>query len=264
MDKRISSKIFASLYRPSLKSYKKENGQLLIVAGSEKYHGSLIYAVKAASRIVGLIYVLSTKDNQGLVKKLKPMTAEFVSVNKISEADADVILAGPGMGTSSRTYGVVRKILASGQRVVLDADAINVLDAKLKRLLNANIILTPHRGEFRKAFGLAPTKENARLAAKQYGCFIALKGPEYWIAGPDGDMSYGRLSNAGSSKGGAGDILAGLTAALFCKNPAMVSAAAAFFAVDRASAEIFRSQKDFYDSEDVCEQLPKTLAKLRR
>ena len=264
MDKRISSKVFGKIYQPDIDSHKGENGRLLIIAGSEKYHGSLIYAVKAASRNVGLIYVLSTEENQGLVKKLKAMTAEFVSVKKTSEAPADAILIGPGMGISPRTYKLVKSVLSSGHKAVLDADAINVLDTKLKKLLNKNNILTPHRGEFQKAFGLAPTRENVRLAAKRYGCFIALKGPEYWIANPGGDISYGKLGNAGAAKGGVGDIIAGLTAAFFCKNAAMDSASAAFFAVDRASGGLYKARKHFYDSEDLCEQLPKTLAKLVR
>ena len=39
-------------------------------------------------------------------------------------------------------------------------------------------------------------------------------------------MRYDRRGNAGMTKGGTGDVLAGLVAALYCKNEAFLSACA--------------------------------------
>lgn len=262
MDKIISAGIFHRLYYPRLNSHKRQNGCLLIIAGSEKYHGSLIYALKSASRVVGLIYVLSTKDNQHLVMKLKEQTAEFIPVSKIDEAEVDAILIGPGLGQSPRTYRLVKQVLDSGKRAVLDADALNILDNKLKEKLGLNHILTPHHGEFKRVFQLAPTATNLKVMAKRYHCYIALKGQEDLVADPEGNIVVHKISNAGMAKGGSGDVLAGLMVALFCKNPAGLSAQAALFATDRAGKELFKTRKYFYNSEDLGEQLPKTLAKL--
>jgi len=262
MAKIISAGIFRRLYYPQLTSRKRQNGCLLIIAGSDKYHGSLIYALKSASRVVGLIYVLSTKDNQHLVRNLKERTAEFIPVSSISEAEVDVILVGPGLGQSPRTRRLVKQVLDSGQKAVLDADALNILDNKLKEKLGPNHILTPHHGEFKRVFQLAPTAANLRAMAKRYHCYIALKGPEDFVADPEGNLAVHKISNAGMSKGGSGDVLAGLMAALFCKNSASLSAQAALFATDWAGKELFKTRKYFYNSEDLGEQLPKTLAKL--
>ncbi len=262
MAKKISTKVFKQLYRPDIYSHKGDNGRLLLIAGSEKYHGSLIYAVRSAARVVGLVYVLSTENNQRLVGGLKGLTAGFIPVKKISEAQPDAVLIGPGMGVSIRTYNLVKQVLNSGKKIVLDADALNVLDGSLKRKLSPNIILTPHQGEFKKVFGCAPTRENLCSVSKKYHCYIALKGGEYHISDPAGNLVSGRLSRPGASKGGVGDILSGLMAAFFCQNPADLAAAAAFLAVEKASSELYKSQKHFYSSEDLCEQLPKTLAGL--
>jgi NAD(P)H-hydrate repair Nnr-like enzyme with NAD(P)H-hydrate dehydratase domain len=131
----------------------------LIVAGSEKYHGSLFYALKSASRVLGLIYVLSTKENLRLVSKLKSQTASFIPVAKIDEVIVDAVLIGPGMGISPRTRRLVKQVLESGQKAVLDADALSILDEKLKEKLNPNNILTPHHGEFERVFNLKPKKK---------------------------------------------------------------------------------------------------------
>lgn len=262
MDKIIPASIFQRLYYPKLNSNKRQNGCLLIIAGSDKYHGSLLYALKSASRVVGLIYVLSNKENQALVKKLKEKTAEFIPVSTISEIEIDAILVGPGLGQSLKTYRLVKQVLDSGKKAVLDADALNVLDDKLKEKLGPNHILTPHQGEFKKVFGLAPTATNLCAAAKHYHCYIALKGVEDLVANPEGVISINKISNTGMAKGGSGDILAGLMAAFFCKNSASLSAQAALFAVDRAGRELFKTRNYFYNSEDLGEQLPKTLAKL--
>jgi NAD(P)H-hydrate epimerase len=211
---------------------------------------------------VGLIYVLSNKENQVLVKKLKEKTAEFIPVSTISGIEVDAILVGPGLGRSLKTYRLVKQVLDSGKKAILDADALNVLDDKLKEKLGSNHILTPHHGEFIRAFGVKPTPANLRIIAKRYHCYIALKGQNYLVADPDGHISLNKISNAGLAKGGSGDILAGLMAAFFCKNSASLSAQAALFAVDRAGRELFKTRNYFYNSEDLGEQLPKTLAKL--
>ena len=262
MSKTISASIFRRLYRPNANSRKRENGCLLIIAGSEKYHGSLFYALKSASRIVGLIYVLSTKENLRLVAKLKGQTASFIPVAKINEVETDAILIGPGMGISSRTRRLVEQILNSGKKAVLDADALSVLNDKLKEKLNPNNILTPHHGEFERVFKLKPTAANLKTIAKKYHCHIVLKGQEDLLADSEGNIISSKMGNAGMAKGGSGDVLAGLTAAFLCKNSAELSAQAAVFATGSAGDELFKTRKYFYDSEDLGEQLPLTLAKL--
>jgi NAD(P)H-hydrate epimerase len=262
----ITAAVFRRLYYPRPDSNKRQNGCLLIIAGSAKYHGSLLYALKAASRVVGLIYVLSTPDNLNLVKKLKGQTAEFIPVTTLKEALplVEAILIGPGLGVSARTRRLVGQVLSSGKKVVLDADALNVLDDKLKAKLKVNHILTPHPGEFRRAFQSLPTAANLKSAAQKYHCHIVLKGREDLLADPEGNIQVNQTGNAGMAKGGSGDVLAGLTAAFFCKNPAAVAAQAAVLAVDTAGDDLFKTRKYFYDSEDLVAQLPITLARLSR
>jgi len=98
-------------------------------------------------------------------------------------------------------------------------------------------------------------RPNANSRKRENGCLLI-------IAGSEGNIISSKMGNAGMAKGGSGDVLAGLTAAFFCKNSPKLSASAAVFAVDSAGDELFKTRKYFYDSEDLGEQLPLTLAKL--
>lgn len=251
---------------PKAGSHKGDNGRLLIVAGSEKYHGSLIYAVKAASRIVDLIYVLSTAENLTLTRKLKSQTAEFIPVSRPNFQKYDCVLAGPGMGISARTRSLVRSVLKSRVKCVLDADALNVLDDKLKKFLHPNCILTPHGGEFKRlTLTFSPPyqggdEEGVRQFAEKYNCTVLLKSPKAdVIASPGHKLALNYTGNQGMTKGGTGDILAGLVAALFCKNDAFTSAYVGVYVNGKAGDELYKKVGPFYDAEDLLNHLPDTL-----
>lgn len=244
----ITSKIVKKLKLPRPNSRKRENGRLLIIAGSDRYFGALVYCIKAASRLVDLIYLLTAPQNQKLVERLKIKTAEFISVKKFTNpkllSDVDCILIGPGRGVSNKTKMLTSQVLESGKKAVLDADALNVFDEKLKKLLTPKHILTPHRKEFVRLFRLPGQPQHVAAMAKKYHCHIVLKGPVDIVAAPDGKIFYNITGNAGMTKGGTGDVLAGLMAGLYCTNEAEVAAAAdtdrrnSFYPTDSSKALI--------------------------
>lgn len=266
MPTKITSKIVKSLNLPKPNSHKRENGRLLIIAGSHLYFGAMVYAVTTASRLVDLVYVLTTADNRKLIEKLKTRTAEFMPVNKYPTkeklTDVDCILIGPGLGVSLHTKKLVGQALTSGKKLVLDADALNVLDSTMLHRLNQNCILTPHLREFNRLFKTKPTPENIAKMAKKYHCTILLKNRVDVIATPQGKISYNYSGNSGMTKGGTGDVLAGLVAALFCKNDAYTSAAAGAFINGQAGDDLYKKVKTFYNAEDLSNHIPLTLAKI--
>ena len=263
MGTKITSKIVKSIALPKANSNKYQNGRLLIIAGSKKYHGALLFALKTASRLVGLIYVLSTDDNQKLVKKLKSQTAEFITTDEFPKPSYyDCVLIGPGLEPNRRTQALVKKALLSGKKAVLDAGALRALDGKLKKLLNPGHILTPHFGEFRGVFKLKPTAANAAKISNKFNCTVVLKGHQPAVATPAGKIFYNTTGNAGMAKGGSGDVLAGLIAGLFCKNSARISSSAGLYLNGKAGDDLHKKVGTFYDSEDLGKQIPKTLKHL--
>ncbi|MDP3740891.1 MAG: NAD(P)H-hydrate dehydratase [bacterium] len=291
---KIEGSIIRKLKLPRTDSHKGENGRLLVIAGNEMYFEALLYAIRAASRIVDLVYVLTTRENRKLVEKLKSKTAEFMLVHNApftpsylkrgdGELSFDCVLIGPGMGKSKRTYQLVERVLKSGIKAVLDADALNVLDAELLKCLNGNHILTPHTRKFarllqpplnlplsastrqgEKKGGHLPLGEGEKRRAvqnfaKKYGCSIVLKGKVDIVAGPDGRISENYTGNEGMTKGGTGDVLAGLIAAFYCRSDAFTSAAAGVYLNGVAGDELYKRVGPIYNSEDLVEQIPRTL-----
>ena len=123
--------------------------------------------------------------------------------------------------------------------MILDADALNaaaVLLAAGETMPHpaGNLILTPHPGEMARLTGLTAAEIAADPAgvaaryAEQWDCTLVLKGHRTLIAAPDGRMWQNTTGNAGLSRGGSGDVLAGMTSGLAaCGLPAPEAAACA-------------------------------------
>jgi NAD(P)H-hydrate epimerase len=61
--------------------------------------------------------------------------------------------------------------------------------------------------------------ETARRFAQRFGVILVLKGARTLIARPDGSVAVNTTGNPGMAKGGSGDLLAGMLAALLAQHP---------------------------------------------
>jgi NAD(P)H-hydrate epimerase len=137
----------------------------------------------------------------------------------------DVCALGPGMGKGEGTAAIVRAVLGSGMAkpLVLDADALNVLKPMLPllRAYPGPVILTPHGGEFARLGGDNsgdPVAEACRFSAYT-GAVLVLKNHRSVVAFPDGEVYITTHGNPGMAKGGSGDALTGILAAMLGQFP---------------------------------------------
>lgn len=226
-------------------------GKLLIVGGSVGYTGAPYLAAEAAVRSgCGLVY-LGVPESIWAVEAAKcdsampfplPDTEGKLSAEAYDaiarRLDAcDVLALGPGLGRSAALDVLVRRLLRECPLpVVLDADGLNaiagdlsVLDAREGRVT----ILTPHDGEFARLSGCTPEdlsgERRAALAqefAMRYGCVLVLKGHRTIVALPDGTLRVNTTGGSALAKGGSGDVLTGVIAALLCQGADAAKAAA--------------------------------------
>ena len=154
-----------------------------------------------------------------------------------------VVGIGPGLGQEGSTPEFVRRAL---ERItlpmVIDADALNCLAGHTDLLKAATagkdergnprvVVLTPHPGEMARLIGgTVKDVENdrtgiARRFATEHGVTLVLKGWRTLIAHPDGQIGVNTTGNPSMAKGGSGDILTGIVAAILGQYPEHVSEA---------------------------------------
>lgn len=208
-------------------AHKGDFGKLFILAGSEGYTGAPVLAARAALRTgAGLVYLGVPRDIYPIVAVKCdeampfPLSEDYSTILEKARG-CDAALIGPGLGRAPETEELVLSLLADLEiPVVLDADGINALAGHIDVLdrRQAPTVLTPHEGEFSRLTGCAlPVKDRlsaARDFSRDHGCVLVLKGKGTVTAAPDGSACINATGNPGMAKGGSGDVLAGMTAAL--------------------------------------------------
>ena len=241
---------------------KGDNGRALIIAGRELMSGAALMCAAAALRAgVGMLKaVVPNGARQAFYSVPECMCIAFGGEkwNELDEsfiapyiAEANALCVGPGMGKDNGVENTVRLALAAKKPIVIDADGLNALSRieNIANMLHDKAVLTPHIGEMVRLTGLSTAyiKENqaevAAKYAKRWGCTVLLKSYRSVIACHDGRIALNTNGNSGLAKGGSGDVLAGMTAALLaCGLPAYDAAACAVYlhgaAADRAAAAL--------------------------
>lgn len=263
------------LYIPPSDSHKGQNGKLLLIAGSKLFHSSSLWALKVASRIVDMVFYSSVSENNKIATDLKREFRDGIIIprNKIEDyiQEADCILIGPGLPRKSGqevgdddTKSLTEKLLKKypDKKWVIDGGSLQTIDPAL---IPHNAILTPHHKEFEKLFG---NDSDVAKMAEKYGCTIVLKGPRDIVCGFDKSARSPTLKlrrveggNAGMTKGGTGDVLAGLIASLYCKNdnPFLVACSGSYIN-KKAGESLFKKVGYYFNSSDLVDEIPRVMA----
>jgi NAD(P)H-hydrate epimerase len=158
-------------------------------------------------------------------------TAAFSGLEKKRFAEIlkgkTVLGMGPGLGTHPETQKFIRGVVRETPLpMILDADGLNAFAGKgdlLRDRASKFLALTPHPGEMARLLGTTSAAVQADRvpmavdAARRWNAHIVLKGYHSIVASPDGQTFVGTAGNAGLGKGGTGDVLTGLLAALIAQ-----------------------------------------------
>lgn len=277
---------------PQSASHKGQNGKVLVIGGSSLFHGAVLWAAEAASAIVDMVHVASTNENNEIIKEIKThwQTGMVISQKDVVQyaKEDDVILIGNGMmrkdeiqipnSKQEKTWENILSLTDEGEftrelvyhlicrfpdkQFVLDAGALQMMDKQWLALLNKPAIVTPHQKEFQTVFGTdlssLPTTEKETIVeemARSYSCIILLKAV-------DDIISNGKTTvevcggNAGLTKGGTGDILAGITSGLSACSDPFVSAVAASILLKKTAEELFLAKGYWYTAKDILSSFP--------
>ena len=155
------------------------------------------------------------------------LVSEAPLAELLQDGRRNVWVCGPGLGPEA-ARAALPVLLSAGRRVVADADVFSAFAGEPEALRGA-AVLTPHAGEFARAFGdPGPDRIAAvRAAAAHTGAVVLLKGADTIIAAPDGKVAINASAPPWLATAGSGDVLAGLIAGLLAQGMAPWDAAAA-------------------------------------
>ena len=137
-------------------------------------------------------------------------------------ADADALVVGPGMSTAKGCQVALGELLRSGKPMVLDADALNLLAEKPRKLPDQpQVVITPHPGEARRLLeGLGFSEHvnadritKAKILADITGAVVALKGHRTVVAAKNRVLAVNSSGSPALSTAGTGDVLSGMLGA---------------------------------------------------
>ena len=137
-----------------------------------------------------------------------------------------VVAVGPGVSTEGDAPEFVRGLVADCKLpIVIDADALNAFEERAELLHGEGrvMVLTPHPGEMARLAGMtikdveADRIGLARRFAMEHKLTLVLKGWRTLVAHPDGRVAVNTSGNPAMAKGGSGDILTGIVAAMLAQ-----------------------------------------------
>lgn len=246
------------LARRKQQAHKGNSGRILVIGGGA-YYGAAALTSMAALRTGADIVTLAVPENVAdtvasyspdlIVLPLKGdrlYLGNIEVLKKLIESH-DVVVIGPGIGRHPSTIEAVGQLLPLCEKAVIDADAL--FDLTLPANGQGKFILTPHKAEFSRLSGLTvplsveEKKSMVRSFSGEKKVTIILKGNIDVIS--DGQNTLlNRTGNAGMTVGGTGDVLAGITGALFAVNDAMDAASCAVF-INGAAGDLAFMEKGF-------------------
>ncbi|MBC7955641.1 MAG: NAD(P)H-hydrate dehydratase [Cytophagales bacterium] len=204
--------------------HKGSFGDVAVVGGASGMVGATLLAARAAHAAgAGRVYV-NLLDEHPLALDVQRPELMFRPAwwqERAETLSQATVVCGCGGGEAMRT--VLPRLLSSAGRLVLDADALNVIaaDDSLQQLLAARAlrgretVLTPHPLEAARLLNTNTSLVQAdRLAAAQqlaerFGSVVVLKGSGSVIAAPGSAPWINPTGSAALATAGTGDVLAG-------------------------------------------------------
>lgn len=298
---KFTQKEFLQLTKPRTNSHKGDNGRLLVIGGSKLFHAAVFWTADVASRFVDLVHFTSpAKENNDLVRyKMKQgfwngIVVDWKYIDTYIQEDAAIVI-GPGMPREEgliapeiATKNIIDDLLTRfpDKRWVVDGGALQEVDPNL---LNRHMIITPHLMECER---IITKLENKDLSVKEFkrlslglnnprqkhfqeiadylaelslalnGVIILLKSVRDIVVNPD--LRYLiEGGNEGLTKGGTGDVLAGLVGSFYTANPPVVSAAGASFVLKHAADKLYEQTGPYYNSTDLVDGVSYAMKELR-
>lgn len=231
---------------------KDDRGRVLVAGGAESVPGALRLTGEAALRSGAGRLQLATVERAALALGIAmPEAAVYpLAANQAGELGAragaalcahlescDTLVLGPGTGHAAAARAILAAVLAApppNLSILLDAGMLMAAPALADAIrgLEGRAVLTPHPGEMMRLMACEAARIDddpvglAAEAATRFAATVLLKGPETYVANPDGSVLRYAGGGPGLGTGGSGDVLAGTIGGLMARGaPPPIAAA---------------------------------------
>jgi len=227
---------------------KNKRGRLLIAGSSTLVPGALLLSGEAGYRAgAGKVQLAVPGSIACAVGVRMPEAAVFAlpqnddgelgpEPERLTELleRCDCLVLGPGMGSHADAAALLDAVLAhehTDGALLLDAAAIAICPDHATALCDwtGPLVLTPHPGEMASLMGCEADEiepDMALHAARTFQATVLLKGPNTFVASPDGTVLQYPGGGPGMATGGSGDVLAGIIGGLLSRGADAQTAAA--------------------------------------
>lgn len=231
MRKLIEKKLVVSLLPERHDNSNKSSfGKVLNIAGSFAYSGSAFLSSKSALK-VGAGYVTLACPNE-IIQRIAPVLPEVTYLplesdkngaisgdNQIEDLyNYDVVSVGCGLSTGIGVQSFVLNLLPkinSRQRLLIDADGINILGMHKGEFSVKNAVITPHPKELSRLLNVSVAEivdnreKYARITSQTFECITVLKGHKTIVTNGE-KIFVNTTGNSALAKAGTGDVLSGI------------------------------------------------------
>ncbi len=222
------------------RAHKWSAGSVLVVGGSTGIVGASVFAGTSALRFgAGSVVVASPRSD--LVHQMAPQLPTFSLADAAERLDRfDVVVAGPGLAAEDADAATL--LLEKAGRVVLDAGGLEPGPLEAAKSGAAEVVITPHDGEFKRVAGIGAGSYSIRAFATRHGITVLRKGSPTMVT--DGCPPI--LVQTGGpelASIGTGDVLAGMIGALWARGlDGKTAAVSGAYWHGVAGAELARTQ----------------------
>ena len=213
-----NEKVYKSLPKHNNSINKYDKGHVVVIGGVMSGAARI---VAFASRKVGagLSTILVNPDHLKYYSKCEPGTivAEYSDNHLLKK---DVLVIGPGLGKDYDKNFIKKIILEFEGKIIVDADAISIFENQgneFHQLIKKkkSLILTPHKGEFKKIFYSSQNKLlDCFNASKLVSNIVLYKGNDTVISSPNGNVWINSDASNSLATAGSGDLLCGIISGL--------------------------------------------------
>lgn len=260
-------------------SHKGSCGKVLLIVGSQGMSGAAYLCALAAYKVgAGLVQIYTHEDNRVILQKTLPeaiiSTYHDYDEEKLHELLdwASVVGIGCGLGMSETSEKLVKETIKRvATPCVVDADALNII-AKNANILEGknNFILTPHMKEMARL--LSCEVKDLQMNKMQYlqnfveehPLTCVLKDARTLVASSGKHTFLNLTGNCSMSKGGTGDVLAGIITGILGQGAGLYDAACLGVYLHGICGDYARENKGVYSvlAGDLIENISSVLKQI--